>query len=186
MNVVGLDLNATHARAVGGPEGAPARVLPLEDGADRLPMAVNLEGRHPAVGKAGAALCREYPHLVCLDFLAHLGTDRTWAAGRRRLDAARAVGLVFERLAEAAGGPVEVVVAVPGYLTRPQAALLAPLARKARLHLIGSVSAPLALAAGAYARQPWSGPAVLVDVDDHALTWTIVRAGGGHAQVVDG
>src|SRR5262245_7419471 len=97
MSLIGLDLNATRARAAHGPAQHPA-ALRLEGEHLELPLALSLEGRHPAVGRAGAALCRRMPPFACQGFLPHLGTPRTWAAGRHRLDAGRALGLVFDCL----------------------------------------------------------------------------------------
>jgi hypothetical protein len=81
MNLVGLDMNATQVRAVSGPTDMSPVPLPFGGNCLALPLAVSLQGRYPEVGRAGAALIRENPHLVCLDFLALLGNDRTWAAG---------------------------------------------------------------------------------------------------------
>ena len=94
--LIGLDLNATRARAVCGPTAQAAAPLSLEGADFELPVAVSLEERVPAVGHAGAALCRRQPDLACLDFLAQLGTGRVWSAGRLRIDAAGALALVFD------------------------------------------------------------------------------------------
>ena len=93
MTVVGLDLNATRALAVTGSAGSPAQPILLDDPEQALPMALSLQNRRPQVGRPGTALCREYPHLVCCDFLAHLGTARTWVTRRHRLDASRALAV---------------------------------------------------------------------------------------------
>ena len=50
MSVVGLDLNATRARAVHGTGLGSPGGLDLEDGRRDLPLAVSLEGRSPVVG----------------------------------------------------------------------------------------------------------------------------------------
>src|SRR5207248_1328367 len=86
---VGLDINASRAHAVQGPARAAPRLLPLGGPAaptpasvgasarrgDDLPMVLSLQGRQAEVGKAGAALCRVMPHLVCADFLAAVVLD---------------------------------------------------------------------------------------------------------------
>jgi hypothetical protein len=36
----------------------------------------------------------------------------------------------------------------------------------------------------AYAEQPWSGPALVADVDEHALTWTIVAIEGNQGRLL--
>jgi hypothetical protein len=174
--LIGLDLNATRARAVHGPAQVLPRLLPLAGTADDLPMVLSLQGRQLEVGQAGAALCRLLPHLACLDFLAHVGEPREWIAGRHRLDALKALGLVFDRLRPDLAESKGVVLAVPSYLTRAQVLLLTPLAEKARLPLLGSVRAPLASALAAYRAEPWSGLALCVDADDHALTAATIVA----------
>src|SRR5256886_15424367 len=68
-------LPVSRARAVAGVRGVPPRVLPLDAPHADLPLAISLEGRRPEVGRAGLALCRQSPHLVCLDFLAALRSE---------------------------------------------------------------------------------------------------------------
>src|SRR5207244_7837940 len=120
MTLVGLDLNATRARAVAGQADALASALLLEEGHSELPLALSLEGRHPQVGRAGIRLCRRLPHLACVDFLAALGEPREWVAGRHRLDAAKALSAVLERLQLACAEAKGVVLALPSYLSRAQ------------------------------------------------------------------
>src|SRR5262249_17022277 len=122
MTLVGLDLNGTWVRGVAGPAGATPHPLTLGGNQAELPLALSLEGRSPAVGRAGLALCRRLPHLACLDFLAHLGTPRQWSAGRHRLDAVTALTLVLEQLRPACAGARGLVVAVPAYLDPEQTA----------------------------------------------------------------
>jgi hypothetical protein len=176
--VIGLDVNASRVRATTGPRESP-RALAF-DGTDELPMAVSLEGRRPEAGRAGARHCRRLPHLACLNFLPHLGESRTWKAGRHSLDASQAAGLVLEQIA-AASRTEGTVLAVPPYLRDTQLSILTVLAEKARLRLLGSVPAPLALALAAYAEQPWPGPAILLDADLHALSVAVVSAEDGQA-----
>src|SRR6202163_4937656 len=104
MTLVGLDLNATRTLGVSGPEQVAPRPLPLEGARLDLPTAVSLQGRYPEAGRTALTLCRLLPHLVCTDFLAHLGESRQWVAGPHRLDADRALTLVFERLPPALAG----------------------------------------------------------------------------------
>jgi hypothetical protein len=176
--LVGLDLNATRARAVHGPAAVMPRGLTLDGTHDELPMVLSLQGRHPEVGRAGAGICRQSPHLVCSGFLAHLGEAREWAAGRHRLDSTQALSLVLGRVYSACDGVKGLVLAVPTYLSRPQVTLLASLAEKARLPLLGVVKAPLAVAWASYLAEPWSGQALVLDVDDHALTLARVVGDG--------
>jgi hypothetical protein len=184
--LIGLDLNATRARAVHGPARTLPRTLPLAGAAEELPMILSLQGRQAEVGRAGIALCRLMPHLTCVDFLAYLGQPRQWVAGRHHLDAVKAVALVFEHFQSALAGAGGVVLTVPAYLTRAQVLLMPPLAGKARLPLLGSVRSPLAQALASYRAEPWSGLALVVDVDDHALTAAAVIAGGDQLSVHGG
>jgi hypothetical protein len=141
-------------------------------------MVLSLEGRRPEVGRAGASLCRQAPHLICQDFLAALGERREWVAGRHRLDAAKALTLVLEHVQAACAGTRGLLWSVPPYLARTQVALVAPVARKARLPLLGAVRAPLAVALAAYSTEPWSGTALVLDADEHAFSATAVVADG--------
>jgi hypothetical protein len=178
MTLIGLDMNATRARAIQGeqPGGGPhvPRGLPLEGNERDLPLAVSLEERQPRVGRAGAGLCRRSPHLACLDFLPYLGDDDTWDAGRHRLDAAGALALVCDLLQRRVGRAEGVTVAVPSYFSAAQSALLADVANRARWRLLGSVPSPLAVALAAHEHLPWSGLAVVLDLDGYALTWSAV------------
>jgi hypothetical protein len=173
-SLIGLDLNATRVRAAAGvAESAPEAVL-LEGAQEELPLALSLEGRHVEVGSAGVALCRRLPHLGCVDFLGHLGEERQWTAGRHRLDAARALSLVLDHLKATLASHDGFALAYPAYLTPSQLDIVTAVAAKARLPLLGLVASPLAAALTAYAEQPWSGPALVADVDEHALSWAVV------------
>ena len=175
--LVGLDLNATRARAVTGVVGSH-QVLPLEGDFEDVPMVLSLEGRRLSLGRAGSVLCRQSPHLVCFDFLAGLGSEREWAAGRHRLDSAKALTYVMEQLGASCASGQGIVLALPAYLNRDQVLLLKATAEKARLPLLGLVRAPLAAALAAHAISSWSGLSIIVDADDHALTATTVFADG--------
>jgi hypothetical protein len=185
MTLAGLDLNATSVRGVGGPSDAPPQALAWDEGDNELPTTIGLQERRPQVGRPGLAVLREYPHLVCHDFLASLGKARTWAGGRHRLDAERAVSLLFDRLRPPLAHTKAVALVLPAYLSNSQAATILTLSQKARLPVVGSTAAPLAWALAAYRTESWSGPAVLVDADDHALTLTTLKAGPEHMQVVE-
>src|SRR5262245_3029382 len=103
--VIGLDLNATRARAAVGAVETQPRALPLEGQSDELPLALSLENRHIEIGSPGLAICRRLPHLACFEFLASLGTDQQWSAGRHRLDASRALSVVFDHIRPTLSGP---------------------------------------------------------------------------------
>jgi hypothetical protein len=183
-SVVGLDLNATRARAVHGAGLGPPGGLDLEEGRRDLALAVSLEGRAAVVGAAGAGLRRKSPHLAVLDFLPALGQPHQWAAGRHRLDAPQALGLIFQRLDHALGRSDGVFLTLPTYLSDAQEVQVLQLAGKAPWRLLGATAAPTAAALAAYERQPWSGLALVVDVDGHALTWSAVSVEADHVQLV--
>ena len=184
MTLIGLDLNSTRARAVReSPDGVAAE-LRLGEERPEFPLALSLEGRTPEAGAAGAALARRSPHLACLDFLPHLGTDRGWAVGRLRVDAARALAASFEALGRRFGKGAGLALTVPPYLTPDQRALLAGAAERARWRLLGTLAAPVAAALAAYERLPWSGQALVLDVDGHGMTWSAVAVADDRARLV--
>jgi molecular chaperone DnaK (HSP70) len=181
--LVGFDLNASRTRAVLGRPDLLPRPVCLDGTREELPMVLSLQGRHPEVGRAGVSLCRQSPHLTCVDFLASLGEARTWVAGRHCLDAAKAVALVLERLEPVCAGVKGLVLTVPAYLTREQVTLLTGLATKAGLPVLGSVKAPLANAWAVYSAEPWTGLALVLDADDHAFSATTLVADGAQIAI---
>jgi FHA domain/Hsp70 protein len=181
--LIGLDLNATRARAVAGVGGDLPQPWPLEGRQSELPMALSLEKRTPEAGRAGVALCRRLPHLACCNFLPHLDGTRRWGAGSQGLDANRAAAVALEQLRAACGQAGGVTLVVPAYLHVGQIGSLTDLADRAGLPVLGSVAAPLAAALAAHAEDAWSGTALVADVDDHALTWATVTAQDGQAWV---
>jgi hypothetical protein len=184
MTLIGLDLNATRARAIHGPTSQLPSALPLVGSQRDLPLAISLEERQPLVGRAGASLCRKLPHLACVDFLPWVGDSRTWSAGRHRLDAARALGLVFEHLSRSFARAQGVALSLPAYLSHDQAALVGQIAEKARWRTQGLTLTPLAAALAAQDDLPVDGLAVVLDVDGHALSWSAVQVSSGHARLV--
>jgi molecular chaperone DnaK (HSP70) len=147
-------------------------------------MALSLENRRPEVGQAGLALCRRSPHLACMGFLASLGDKRQWGMGRRRVDSDKALSLVFDHLRPTCKNAKGLVAALPAYFTPTQAELTAKLATKAKLPWLGAVSTPLAVVLAAHLERPCVGRAMVVDVDDHALTWTAVEAADERAFIL--
>jgi hypothetical protein len=174
MTLIGLDVTASRVRAVGGPPSLEPVPLALEGKAAELPLALSLEDRTPVVGAAGTAIARAKPHLACLDFLPHLGTPREWVSPRHRLDASRALGHVCERLARSFAKAQGVAAALPAYLDETQAAAVGQLAHRAKWPWLGSVAAPVAAVQAAREHLPWSGVALVVDVDGYAFTWSAV------------
>jgi hypothetical protein len=185
MTLIGLDLNATRARAVQGPMQSLPLVVRLEDEHPDLPLALNLAERRPVAGRAGLALGRKLPHLAVLDFLPHLGHSKAWAGGRHKLDAGQALGLVFERLQRALSRGQGTTFALPAYLQESQLALVAQAAQRCRLNVLGSVPTPLAAVRQVYPQRPWSGLALVGDVDGAGLSWSVVSTDGGHGRVLE-
>src|SRR5262249_48670001 len=142
MSLAGLDLNATRARAVAGTRTSAAAPVRLDGDRVEMPLALSLEGRKPAVGRAGLALVRRRPHLACVDFFAALGSGRSWSAKGHRLDADRAVGLVLEELEKKLFRNQGLGVALPAYLGEGQVLHFRRLAERARWRLSGTLPAP--------------------------------------------
>jgi hypothetical protein len=186
MSLIGIDLNSSRARALAGATGLPPCLVALEE--DELPLAINLETRRPQIGRAGLAVCRRLPHLVCLNYLSRLGEPGRWQFGRHRLDANKATTLLLNHLKTALPKADAVALALPDYLNAAQVKQLGDLAKKARFKIAGTVTAALAAAWAAQTVRPWDGLALVVDADDHALTWSAVAVGdtasGRQAQVV--
>jgi hypothetical protein len=183
--LVALDLNATRVQAVSDAGDGEPEALLLEGMRADLPLAVCLEGRHMQVGSAGLAHRRAVPHFVCLGFLPHLGTTRTWTAGRHRLDASKALGLVFDHLQPACSQAKGILLVLPAYLNETQRQAVLKLAEKARWKVLGTVAAPLAaILAGQTDRQPWSGLTFVLDADEHAMTWSAVTCVDGQARLL--
>ena len=51
MSLIGLDLNASRARAVAGPRSQALSLLCLDGDQVELPLALSLEEKHPLVGR---------------------------------------------------------------------------------------------------------------------------------------
>ncbi|MFO0876187.1 MAG: FHA domain-containing protein [Gemmataceae bacterium] len=183
MSLVGLDMNATRARAVTGPALHKVALLRLEGEQVELPLAVSLEEKQLRVGKAGLALVRARPHLACLDFLPFLGAGRVWTGGVHRLDADRAVEVTLAALARLLGRSAGIGCVLPAYLEDDQRVQLYRLAERARLPLLASLPAPVAAALGASLPGEEEGLVLVVDVDGHAMTWSIVERLGGRLRL---
>jgi hypothetical protein len=184
MSLVGLDLDSTRARAVTGPRSRNLSLLPLGGDQVELPLALSLEEKQIRLGRAGVALARLRPHLACLDFLPQLGTGHTWSSGRHRLDAAAALGIAFKALRPALASSAGIVLAAPAYLSEQQLLYVNHLAHEACWRLLGTVASPLTAALAAYEHHPtgWvetPGAVLVVDVDGHALTWSLVDREAG-------
>jgi hypothetical protein len=181
-SIVGLDLTASRARAAYGPTGddAPRPLLLDEPHAD-LPLAISLEDRAPSVGRDGYGLIRGLPHEVCRGYLSALGQAREWRAGRHRLNAAAAVGLLAQRLRQPLAGHTSITVTLPSYLSVSQVATLSAAFETAKLPIAGTITAPLTIAATSAED---FATAVVAEADEHALTWSVLAADGGRARVL--
>jgi hypothetical protein len=189
MSIVGLDWNATRAVAVVGAARDYPLPVPLEPPAAELAMVLDLTGREPVVGGAARRRCRLTPHQVCHGFLPLLGTAAQaspgWKIGRRTLDAAGAADYVWQRLHGLCRSASGIVLALPAYLHMAQADLLRALAAKHKLPVQGSVPAVLAAALAGHTQQLWSRAALVVDVDDHALTVALILASQESAHLLE-
>jgi hypothetical protein len=179
MSLIGLDLNSSRARAVAGPRHHALAQLCLDGDQVELPLALSLEGRQVQVGRPGLSLSRRRPHLACLDFLSQVGSGREWSANGHRLDADRALALVFAALAGKLARTSGVVLSLPGYLSDDQLVEARCLASAAKLQVIGTLPAPLAAVLAAYGDEAgWPDPEsalLVVDADGHALTWSVLQ-----------
>ncbi|MCI0681961.1 MAG: FHA domain-containing protein [Gemmataceae bacterium] len=186
MSLVGLEINGTRVRGVLGPLGDYPLPLPLEPPAQELPLALSLEKSTLEIGAAALRLLRLRPHLVCHGFLTNLhNATKTWQAGRHRLDAAKAMAAVWQRLEPMCRRTGGVVATLPGYLAKSAAETVFTLGQQSKVPMLGSLSAPLAAALVGYAEQTWIESALIVDVDDHALTLALVKAVDGLAHMLD-
>jgi hypothetical protein len=189
MRRVAVELNAGALRGVTGPRGTYPLPLLTDLPGHELPLVISLEKSTADIGHAGAALVRAKAHLVCRNFLPHVGVNGPkaprWTAGRHKLDANGALALVMQRLHPLVKSAGQTTIALPGYLSLEQSEAVHVAARKAKMPLAGSVSAPLAAALIAFAEQTWMTSAVVVDLDDHALTLAHVHAIDGCAQLAE-
>jgi hypothetical protein len=195
---LGIEISASRARAAAG-SAADNRLIALDLPHPDLPLAISLEQRTPAIGRAGSALVRLQPLAVCDEFLPFLGEPREWRAGRHRFNAAAAVSLLLDKLRPLFRDSASVFIGLPSYLTQKQAAEVAALAAKNRFPLSGTMSSALALAAdraGPLMSRPLSeiekrvdgivplyrsgkkqrpADVIVVDADDHALSCSLIR-----------
>lgn len=185
MSVVGLDWNATRALAVLGAAGDYPLPVALEPPSAELPMLLDLGGREPVVGGVARRRCRISAHQICHGFLPRIGAPAAWKLGRRPFDATAAVTHVWQRLHGLCRVTKGIVLALPAYLQPAQANHLRTLGEKQKLGVLGSVPSVLAAALAGHMQQLWTRAALVVDVDDHALSIALVLAAEGHAHLVE-
>lgn len=175
MTLAALDVNADRIWAMSGAPGQQPQVLHLDSEQAELALALSLEKRDLKVGRGALGLIRRAPHLVCKGFLPRLGERCEWHGGRHRLGPELAYLAAVARLRDCLDGVTGLVLALPAYLTREQVGLAVRLTQQAGLPVLGAVSRSLAAALASYVDHPWHNVGVLVDVDDHALTCTVLR-----------
>jgi molecular chaperone DnaK (HSP70) len=175
MVLAALDLNADRIWAVSGAMGQTPQVLHLDGELPELPLALSLAGKEVLVGRTALGMVRRSPHLVCKGFLPRLGEHCEWHGGRHRLGPDEASAAALRSLKPRLAGVQGVLLALPSYLSREQVGIAVKLAQQAGLPVQGAVSRSLAAALASYADHPWHHVGVIVDVDEHALTCTVVR-----------
>lgn len=201
--VVGLDLTASRFKA-SVLAGGRTRPVELQEPVTELPLTLALDRRSPVAGQAGVDLCRRMPHAVCSGFLGSLGQPRQWSAGRTVVTPESALQSCFEAIRPALSAESDAVgLALPPYLSMSQVRAVSAAAERARVPVLSTVLAPLAVAVHRAnwvlteaplplppvrdseenrpewvvpMRPPVSGPAsvVFVDADDVALFAAVV------------
>lgn len=187
MTILALDLDASRVRAVNGPPGMLPSTWLLQPPRAELPLCLGLQGPVPETGWPALQICRLHPHQVCYNFLPHLGDQegKRWRSGHHSIDAAGALSLVFQYLQRVARGAGKLVLTMPGYLQQKQVQAVARTLHQLGLPLAGSLTTPLALALQAYVEHPWSGTALVLDIDEHALSLTSVQDADGQAHLLE-
>ncbi|MFQ3594383.1 MAG: Hsp70 family protein, partial [Gemmataceae bacterium] len=187
MSLVGLDLNATRLRGVASNGLHPPARLALEREAAEFPLALSLEGRSILAGSAGQRLTRLRPHLACVDFLPHLGTARQWNGPKLRVTAEEALRHCLQAVGRTLNRITGVGLCVPGYLSDEQVQQMQEIFRVARLPLMGllrSTQAALLARSLAGSTTDSETPVLIVDVDGHALTWSVIDHQSGQPQLL--
>jgi hypothetical protein len=187
--LLGLDVTASRVRGL-AVAGGHTNPVPLDRTTDELPLFINLEPRTPEVGRSGYAIARKHPHLVCLNFLPQLGQTREWRGTRATLTPETALAATFAKLRDAVLAEADgAALALPSYLVAPQVKSLREIAAKTKFPLIGTASAPLAVAAHRAALVLKSKKPAAVDRTANDADWVVpIRthaAGPGEVVIVD-
>jgi hypothetical protein len=180
--LVGVDLSATRVRAVAVGNGQ-IRPLLLDDPNEDLPLVVTLDRRTPDLGHAGLAICRKTPHSVCGNFLSLLGTPNEWRGEWHSFTPESALTLCLEKARRPITAETDAVgVVLPVYLSVQQVRTVLERTVAARLPVRGSAASPLAVVAHRAASigvgpRGLDSTVLVIDVDDHALTATLLAIG---------
>ena len=204
---VGIDLTSTRIRTVVSGSG-PDRPILLDAPDIDLSLVVNLDRKPLDVGRVGYAAIRKAPHHVCANFLPYVTESKSWKAGRQSLSADAALGVAFAKIAPGIVNEAEAIgLAIPAYLTPPQAMACAGTAAANKLPIAGTVVASLAVVAeradailkgDPHAEETddrpgivpirfgpgGPGSAVVIEVDDHALSASVVWVDRGEARLL--
>ncbi|HLW67497.1 MAG TPA: hypothetical protein VKS79_19435 [Gemmataceae bacterium] len=182
--VLGLDLNASRVRVMCCAQGRPPRTVALDEPHEELPLAVSLEKSAPAIGRPALTLARKLPHQVCFDFLNDLGTTREFRHGRHVFNAAGLLDLAIGKVQSVCPVPEHLTLTLPSYLTTPQVAILNSLLEKAKLPWRGSAALPVALLAATDPAERRPPLALIIDVDDHALSAALVSSNADQVRML--
>lgn len=159
--------------------GATPSPLDLDPPARELPMLVHLSRGRLEVGQAVRKSSRAEQHNVYQGFLGRLGEKQVAGHDRFRLDPISALELIWKRLTPLCHSGDEIVLGHPGYLDEPRLDLLQDLASTAKIEIAHRIPTPLALAIAAKEDQQWFAGALVIEVDEYALTLSRVEAHAG-------
>ncbi len=190
MSFLSLDIDASRVRAVVGlPDDFPC-ALPLEPPDKELSMVLNLEGTEASVGRAARLVCRERSQYAHTNFLhqvpeavpvARLHRAETFLAP----DPCASVRRVLRRVLAVSPYPSGVTYCVPPYLSKRQLEVFIHLSVESGLPVAGIIASPLANVLSAYAEHPWTGSAILLDLDEHMFWLSLLKTEEGNAEILD-
>jgi hypothetical protein len=175
MIMASLDINATRIAGVRGALGQRSQPLYLDGQDTDLPLAIAAGNRQLQFGRAALGNCRRSPQLVYSSLLPTLGQSSRWRHGRHRLDPAKALLAILQRVAGQLNGISGAVLVAPGYLSGEQVRLLHVAAEEAKLPVQAAVNRSLAAGLANHGKQAWHHVGLVVDVDDYALTCAVLR-----------
>lgn len=176
MPLAVLDWTANHVRAWNTlSDGVPPRPVRLDGDRPELPLVLLLEKRHVRLGRSGLALCRQVPQQVCDGVLPLLGAKKTWRFGRHAVTPEQVIAAIAAHLREKLTGTKKVLLTVPEYLDETQQGLLRSAMHEAGMKVLGLLRRSLSIGTASHWEHPWLNIGVLVDVDEHALSCTVLR-----------